>query len=166
MRLAAAIVALALFASSSSAREPSYGHSSHEFYRSTDGRMVHGPTRTANPAYGRVSASCRDGTQSYSTMPAGLARAMAGWRHFAENDGIRLKARPAGPGAPTGRHCKPRSQAPGRELSLQSGANYFDIEGCAVPGNTSSKLATNHARPRENSRPPVTPEFSNGNSGL
>jgi Protein of unknown function (DUF3761) len=40
--------------------------SSRGYYRSSDGSMVHGPTREANAAYGKVSADCRDGTHSYS----------------------------------------------------------------------------------------------------
>ena len=39
--------------------------SSHGYYHSVDDAMVHGPTRVAKAAYGRVTASCRDGTQSY-----------------------------------------------------------------------------------------------------
>ncbi|WP_158745688.1 DUF3761 domain-containing protein [Acidisphaera sp. L21] len=83
MRLAAALTALALFVTPALAREPGHGISSHGFYQSTDGRMVHGPTRTASPAYGRISATCRDGTQSYSHHHRGTCSGHGGvgvWR--------------------------------------------------------------------------------------
>ena len=83
MRLASALACLALLATPALAREPSYSHSSHEFYHSVDGAMVDGPTRGANPAYGRVSASCRDGTQSYSHHHRGACSGHGGvnvWR--------------------------------------------------------------------------------------
>ncbi len=60
---AAFVVAACLFGGPACARG---GHSSNGFYRASDGEMVHGPTRGRNPAYGRVSAACRDGKQSYS----------------------------------------------------------------------------------------------------
>ena len=82
MRLTAALACLALLATPALAREPSYGHSSREFYHSTDGAMVHGPTRRANPAYGRVSATCRDGTQSYSHHARGTCSGHGGVGSF------------------------------------------------------------------------------------
>ena len=83
MRLSTALTALALLISPAAfARDFSYGHSSHEFYRSTDGRLVHGPTRGANSAYGRVSASCRDGTQSYSHHHRGTCSGHGGVAAF------------------------------------------------------------------------------------
>ena len=57
--------------------------SSDAFYRSSDGSRVHGPTRQANPAYGRVSADCRDGTHSYSHHRQGTCSGHGGvdaWR--------------------------------------------------------------------------------------
>lgn len=57
--------------------------SSDEFYWSSDGSRVHGPTRQANPAYGRVSADCRDGTHSYSHHRQGTCSGHGGvdaWR--------------------------------------------------------------------------------------
>ena len=46
---------------------PGLGHgSSQSWYTSSEGGHVHGPTTETNPAYGRVSAYCRDGTHSYS----------------------------------------------------------------------------------------------------
>lgn len=35
------------------------------YYRSTDGQMVHRPTRGATD-FGRVTATCRDGSRSFS----------------------------------------------------------------------------------------------------
>ena len=78
--LAAFAVAACLFAGPACARG---GHSSNGFYRASDGEMVHGPTRGRNPAYGRVSAACRDGTQSYSHHHRGTCSGhggVAGWR--------------------------------------------------------------------------------------
>ena len=84
MRLRTALAAFAavacLFAGPACARG---GHSSNGFYRASDGAMVHGPTRDGNPAYGRVSAVCRDGTQSYSHHHRGTCSGhggVAAWR--------------------------------------------------------------------------------------
>lgn len=46
---------------------PAYGwrHGSADYYRSSDGSMVHRPTRSAGN-YGHVTAICGDGTHSYS----------------------------------------------------------------------------------------------------
>lgn len=38
-----------------------YGRGGHAYYRSTDGQMVHRPTR-GNMGYGRVAAVCGDGS--------------------------------------------------------------------------------------------------------
>ena len=60
-----------------------YGESSHRYYRSTDGSTVHGPTRGTNPAYGKVTATCRDGTSSYSHHARGTCSGhggVEGWR--------------------------------------------------------------------------------------
>jgi len=78
--LAAFTVAACLFAGPACARG---GHSSNGFYRASDGEMVHGPTRGRNPAYGRVGAACRDGTQSYSHHHQGTCSGHGGvatWR--------------------------------------------------------------------------------------
>ncbi|MGI4945760.1 MAG: DUF3761 domain-containing protein, partial [Janthinobacterium lividum] len=40
-------------------------HSSGSYYRSTDGSMVHSPTK-GNGNYGRVTARCGDGSNSFS----------------------------------------------------------------------------------------------------
>ena len=53
------------------------------YYRSTDGSLVHGPTRNANAAYGPVTADCRDGTHSYSHHHSGTCSGHGGvatWR--------------------------------------------------------------------------------------
>ncbi len=78
--LAALAVAGCLFAGLTCARG---GRSNDGFYRASDGEMVHGPTRGRNPAYGRVSAACRDGTQSYSHHHRGTCSGhggVAAWR--------------------------------------------------------------------------------------
>ena len=92
MRLAAALAALALFAAQPTfardyrndlSSEYGYGSSSHRYYRSSDGSLVHGPTRRENAAYGRVTADCRDGTHSYSHHHAGTCSShggVASWR--------------------------------------------------------------------------------------
>jgi hypothetical protein len=82
MRLATALACLILLAEPTLARSYSYGHSSHGYYHSTDGSTVHGPTRTANAAYGRVSASCRDGTVSYSHHHSGTCSGHGGVSSF------------------------------------------------------------------------------------
>jgi hypothetical protein len=84
MRLAAALAALILCtASPAMARDYSHNPSSHEYYRSSDGSEVHGPTTKANAAYGRVTADCRDGTHSYSHHRTGTCSGHGGvaeWR--------------------------------------------------------------------------------------
>lgn len=78
--LAALAVAAVLLAGPACARE---GRSGSGYYRASDGMMVHGPTRDRNPAYGRVSAFCRDGTQSYSHHHRGTCSGHGGvarWR--------------------------------------------------------------------------------------
>jgi hypothetical protein len=84
MRLNAVIAALLLFSVTPSfARDAPPDPSSHRFYRASDGAKVHGPTTTADPAYGRVSADCRDGTQSYAHHRSGTCSGHGGvmaWR--------------------------------------------------------------------------------------
>ena len=84
MRLAAAFAALALLAIQPAlARDYGYGSSSHGYYHSTDGSVVHGPTRNENAAYGPVTADCRDGTHSYSHHHSGTCSGhggVANWR--------------------------------------------------------------------------------------
>ena len=65
MRALAVVAALLIGIAPALARgpQPSPGD---EFYRSTDGQLVHRPTQGANPAYGRVTAMCRDASSSYS----------------------------------------------------------------------------------------------------
>ena len=83
MRLASALAALALFIGTPTLARGTYGSSSHGYYRSSDGSAVHGPTRGENPAYGRVTAACRDGTSSYSHHHHGTCSGhggVSGWR--------------------------------------------------------------------------------------
>ncbi len=85
MRLAIAGLVLALVMTSAFARDTgsTYDPSSHSFYHATDGARVHGPTRQANPDFGRVSAVCRDGTNSYSHHHRGTCSGHGGveaWR--------------------------------------------------------------------------------------
>lgn len=78
--LAAFAVAAGVFAGPACTRG---GHSSDGFYRASDSGMVHEPTRGRNPADGRVSAACRDGTQSYSHHHRGTCSGYGGvaaWR--------------------------------------------------------------------------------------
>ena len=42
-----------------------YRRGGHAYYRSTDGQLVHRPTR-GNIDYGRVTAVCGDGSRSFS----------------------------------------------------------------------------------------------------
>ena len=65
MRLAAALAALALLMTPAHARTYS-DRLGDGFYRSTDDAMVHRPTRMEDPAFGKATANCRDGTVSYS----------------------------------------------------------------------------------------------------
>ena len=78
MRLVLVAVSAMLFAAPALAREASYGASSHRYYRSSDGSEVHGPTKAANPDYGRVTATCGDGTSSYSHHRAGTCSGHGG----------------------------------------------------------------------------------------
>ena len=83
MRLTSALAALALLVGTPAVARGTYGGSSHHYYRSSDGSMVHGPTRGDNPAYGRVTATCRDGTSSYSHHHQGTCSGHGGvgaWR--------------------------------------------------------------------------------------
>ena len=66
MRLAAALLVLALLPATALARGPGYGSPDGGYYQATDGSMEHGPTHTRETADGRVTADCRDGTFSYS----------------------------------------------------------------------------------------------------
>ena len=66
MRLATALMALVLLGNASALARSPAGSPDREFYRSSDGQLVHRPTRGSNPAFGRVTATCRDGTSSYS----------------------------------------------------------------------------------------------------
>jgi hypothetical protein len=81
---AAALAAFALLiAQPAFARDYGDGSSSPEYYRSRDGSDVHRPTRKADPAYGRVTADCRDGTHSYSHHHSGTCSGHGGvssWR--------------------------------------------------------------------------------------
>ncbi|TAL78090.1 MAG: DUF3761 domain-containing protein [Beijerinckiaceae bacterium] len=47
---------------------PSSCHSSHNYYRSSDGSEVHGPRCADHPLAG-ATALCRDGSQSFSHHP-------------------------------------------------------------------------------------------------
>jgi Protein of unknown function (DUF3761) len=79
MRLSDVIAALLLFAVQPSfARDIPADPSSNTFYRSSDGSKIHGPTKTADAAYGGVSADCRDGTQSYSHHHSGTCSGHGG----------------------------------------------------------------------------------------
>ena len=84
MRLAAGLAALALLAAHPAlSRDYNYDPSSHRLYRSSDGSLVHGPTRKENAAYGPVTADCRDGTHSYSHHHSGTCSGhggVANWR--------------------------------------------------------------------------------------
>jgi hypothetical protein len=74
-----ALAALVLMnASPASAFQPD----SHEYYRSTDGTMVHRPTK-GNVDYGRVTAICGDGSRSFSHHQQGTCShhgGVSGWR--------------------------------------------------------------------------------------
>ena len=74
-RLSLAVAAMIILGSGvSQARTTHYhsghikssGRQSHEFYHSSDGSMVHGPTHDMDTTYGKPSAHCNDGTWSHS----------------------------------------------------------------------------------------------------
>jgi hypothetical protein len=58
------------------ARDYGNGLSGDEYYRSTDGSLVHRPTHDEHPEFGRITADCRDGT--IRTIIAGPALVMEG----------------------------------------------------------------------------------------
>jgi hypothetical protein len=61
MRAGLVVVVFLLLQQPAFARDPS----SHQYYRSSGGSFVHGPTRVGNAAFGPVTADCRDGTHSF-----------------------------------------------------------------------------------------------------
>ena len=63
MRLLTALAVSVLLSAMAPAN--AWRHSSSDYYRSTDGSMVHRPTR-GNVNYGRVTALCGDGSRSFS----------------------------------------------------------------------------------------------------
>ena len=75
--LAAAAVCLGLLS-------PAYAwrHNSTDYYRSSDGSMVHRPTRSAGD-FGHVTATCADGTHSYSHHRQGTCSHHGGVRQWA-----------------------------------------------------------------------------------
>jgi len=58
-----------------------YRHGS-AYYRSSDGSMVHRPTKS-NRDYGRITAYCRDGTHSMSHHHRGTCSHHGGVGHWA-----------------------------------------------------------------------------------
>jgi hypothetical protein len=62
MRLIPIVFALGILASSSAF---AFQDDSQEYYRSTDGSMVHRPTKQKGN-YGHVTAICEDGSRSFS----------------------------------------------------------------------------------------------------
>lgn len=73
------LIAAALFSSLSGSAD-AYGRGS-RYYRSTDGSMVHGPTR-GNRDYGAVTARCRDGSRSFSHHANGTCSHHGGVARF------------------------------------------------------------------------------------
>lgn len=66
MKLLFALAAMAAFVGIAHADPiPQNCHSSHGYYRSSDGSEVHGPQCADNPLPG-ATAICRDGSQSFS----------------------------------------------------------------------------------------------------
>jgi hypothetical protein len=63
--------------------QPPDNQTSPEYYRSSDGSMVHRPSRANDAASGKVTADCRDGTHSYSHHHSGTCSGHGGvsaWR--------------------------------------------------------------------------------------
>ncbi len=83
MRLLAITGSLAiLFGSSAFARDYDNPKPSKQYYTSVDGSKVHRPTRNVTAAFGPITASCRDGTYSYSHHTEGTCsghRGVAQW---------------------------------------------------------------------------------------
>lgn len=89
MRLCTALAMLFLLAASTAlCREP-HGSPDDAFYRSTDGQLVHRPTRAADPADGKVTATCRDGSLSYSHHHRGTCFGHGGVRDLEVTSGPR-----------------------------------------------------------------------------
>jgi hypothetical protein len=57
-------------------------HSSSAYYRSSDGSMVHRPSRSGS-LYGHVTATCGDGTSSYSHHHQGTCSHHGGVAYWA-----------------------------------------------------------------------------------
>jgi hypothetical protein len=79
MRVAPVVAVFLLLQQPAFARDPS----NHQYYRSSDRSLVHGPTREENATYGPITADCRDGTHSYSHHRTGTCSGHGGvakWR--------------------------------------------------------------------------------------
>lgn len=82
MRLQAAMTALAASLLLLTSPAQAYRHGYGEYYQSTDGTMVHRPTR-GNTDYGPVTAICGDGSRSFSHHHQGTCShhgGVASWR--------------------------------------------------------------------------------------
>ncbi|MDQ2741592.1 MAG: DUF3761 domain-containing protein [Chloroflexota bacterium] len=82
MRIQTGLAALAALILLTASPADAYRHGSKEYYRSTDGSMVHRPTR-GNVDYGRVTAVCGDGSRSFSHHHQGTCShhgGVANWR--------------------------------------------------------------------------------------
>jgi|GEM_PF-6100762 len=87
MRLAfAAVFSMAFVVGAPAyAKSPPGDPSSHSYYRSSDGSKVHGPTKASenvNEKYGKSTAACRDGAQSYSHHASGTCSGHGGVEHW------------------------------------------------------------------------------------
>ena len=82
MRHAGALLALSLLiVAPAVARAPGSGEQ--DYYQSRDGSLVHRPTQGDNPTFGRIMATCRDGSASYSHHHQGTCSGHGGvqtWR--------------------------------------------------------------------------------------
>jgi len=61
---------------------PYEDYSARDYYRSSDGRLVHRPSREVNNAFGHETAVCRDGSHSYSHHHAGTCSHHGGVDHW------------------------------------------------------------------------------------
>ena len=83
MRMMVMLVLAVLASVPSQARERDYG-SGGGYYQSSDGQEVHGPTRGVEAADGPVTATCRDGTTSYSHHHSGTCSGHGGVGQWAK----------------------------------------------------------------------------------
>ena len=87
MRIGMGFLGLAILLGMSSPAV-AWQHSSRSYYRSSDGSQVHAPNK-GSPIYGRVTATCGDGSHSYSHHHQGTCSHHGGVAAWGPNEASR-----------------------------------------------------------------------------